>query len=142
MDHERAFLEDIIAHPDDDAPRLVFSDWLEDHGDDARAEFIRLQCRLARTPENDRDRPGMLRREGELLGQHSRKWAESLLGCVDEWSFRRGFIECIGVQIHSYDGFCSRINDVFAAFPIRAVRLSCQPSAAMMLMQRKEYLAP
>ena len=41
--HEEAFLEDIVAHPDDDAPRLVFADWLDDHGDADRAEFIRLQ---------------------------------------------------------------------------------------------------
>jgi uncharacterized protein (TIGR02996 family) len=141
VDHERAFLEDVIAHPDDDAPRLVFSDWLEDHGDDARAEFIRLQCRLARIPEDDRDRPALLRREGELLKQHGRTWAEPLRGSVDEWGFRRGFIECIAVQVHSYDGFCSRLDDVFAAFPVRAVRLSCQPSAALLLMQRREYLA-
>jgi uncharacterized protein (TIGR02996 family) len=141
VDHEQAFLEDVIAHPDDDAPRLVFSDWLEDHGNEPRAEFIRLQCRLERVPENHRDRPGLLRRQGELLKQYGRTWAEPLHGIVDEWAFRRGFIECIAVQLHSYDGFCSRMDQVFAAFPVRAVRLSCQPSAALLLMQRRDYLA-
>lgn len=42
-----AFMREIIASPDDDAPRLVFADWLDDHGDPVRAEFIRVQCRLA-----------------------------------------------------------------------------------------------
>jgi uncharacterized protein (TIGR02996 family) len=32
-----AFLEDIKEHPDDDTPRLVLADWLEDHGDPDRA---------------------------------------------------------------------------------------------------------
>ena len=45
---ERAFLDDIIAHPEDDAPRLIFADWLGEHGDEARAEFIRVQVALAK----------------------------------------------------------------------------------------------
>ena len=43
------FLADIIANPDDDTPRLIFADWLEERGgreNTARAEFIRVQCRL------------------------------------------------------------------------------------------------
>ena len=45
-----AFLQSIIAAPDDDAPRLVYADWLEEHGGEPeRAEFIRVQCELART---------------------------------------------------------------------------------------------
>jgi uncharacterized protein (TIGR02996 family) len=27
----------ILANPEDDAPRLVYADWLEEHGDGARA---------------------------------------------------------------------------------------------------------
>lgn len=46
---ERAGLvADVIAHPGDDAPRLIFADWLEDQGDGARAEFVRVQCELCR----------------------------------------------------------------------------------------------
>ena len=46
-DLRKAFLADIIENIADDAPRLVFADWLEDNGDPARAKFIRLQCQLA-----------------------------------------------------------------------------------------------
>jgi uncharacterized protein (TIGR02996 family) len=42
----RAFLSAVQADPDDPAPRLVFADWLEDHGD-ARAELLRLGVALA-----------------------------------------------------------------------------------------------
>ena len=31
---------------DDDAPRLIFSDWLEENGEPESAEFIRTQCAL------------------------------------------------------------------------------------------------
>ena len=48
-----ALLEAIRASPDDDAPRLVYADWLEEHGDQPRAEFIRVQCALARLPQDD-----------------------------------------------------------------------------------------
>jgi uncharacterized protein (TIGR02996 family) len=42
------FLAAIRAAPADDLPRLVFADWLDEHGDPDRAEFIRVQCELAK----------------------------------------------------------------------------------------------
>lgn len=41
-----AFLAAIRDRPGDDLPRLVFADWLEEHGEPDRAEFIRVQCEL------------------------------------------------------------------------------------------------
>jgi uncharacterized protein (TIGR02996 family) len=41
MDHEQAFLAEIADNPADDAPRLIFADWLEERGD-LRAELLRL----------------------------------------------------------------------------------------------------
>jgi uncharacterized protein (TIGR02996 family) len=39
-----AFLSAILAEPEEDTHRLVFADWLEEHGGDApRANFIRAQ---------------------------------------------------------------------------------------------------
>ena len=40
------FMADIIANPEDDTPRLVYADWLEDHGD-GRGRFLRLEVELA-----------------------------------------------------------------------------------------------
>lgn len=48
-DHD-ALLRAICEHPDDDTPRLIFADWLEEHGDADRATFVRAQVELARTP--------------------------------------------------------------------------------------------
>jgi uncharacterized protein (TIGR02996 family) len=36
----------VIADAEDDAPRLVYADWLDEHGDPDRAAFIRDQCAL------------------------------------------------------------------------------------------------
>jgi uncharacterized protein (TIGR02996 family) len=48
MSLEQAFIADIVERPDDDAPRLIYADWLQDNGDPDRGEFIRAQCELAR----------------------------------------------------------------------------------------------
>jgi uncharacterized protein (TIGR02996 family) len=44
--HE-AFLRAIYDAPDDDTPRLVYADFLQENGDEDRAELIRVQCELA-----------------------------------------------------------------------------------------------
>jgi len=51
MTDRAALLAGILAAPDDDAPRLVFADWLDEYGEPERAEFIRVQRELARTDE-------------------------------------------------------------------------------------------
>jgi uncharacterized protein (TIGR02996 family) len=81
MADRRAFLEAIASNLDDDAPRLVFADWLEEHGDEhdrARAAFIRVQCELARLPAGDPRREDLARREEELLAGHGMAWVAPL----------------------------------------------------------------
>ena len=41
MTLDGAFLQAIIANPDDNALLLVYADWLEEHGQPERAEIIR-----------------------------------------------------------------------------------------------------
>jgi uncharacterized protein (TIGR02996 family) len=48
-DHE-ALLAAICENPDEDTPRLVFADWLEERDQPERAAFVRSQVELARTP--------------------------------------------------------------------------------------------
>ena len=43
----------VCASPDDDTPRLVLADWLDEHDDPHRAAFIRAQIGLARAREAD-----------------------------------------------------------------------------------------
>ncbi len=55
------------ASPDDDLPRRILADWLEENGQADRAEFIRLQ--LQRRVQEE-----PVHREEELLEQHQRDW--------------------------------------------------------------------
>jgi uncharacterized protein (TIGR02996 family) len=64
----------ILEQPDDDTPRLIYSDWLEEHGDPARAEFIRAQCQLARTAEAQPGRQELVARQKALLEKNRERW--------------------------------------------------------------------
>ena len=46
-----ALMRAILAQPDEDTPRLVYADCLEENGQGERAEFIRVQCEIAAFPE-------------------------------------------------------------------------------------------
>ncbi len=50
MSDRDALLAAIRAHPDEDTPRLVFADYLEENDEAPRAAFIRAQVEFARTP--------------------------------------------------------------------------------------------
>jgi uncharacterized protein (TIGR02996 family) len=73
-DAAEPFLRAILEHPDDDGPRLVYADWLDKQGDTARAEFIRVQCRLASLGPNDPERERLVAREQELIRDHGELW--------------------------------------------------------------------
>jgi uncharacterized protein (TIGR02996 family) len=119
MQMRQAFLDDIIAHPDDDAPRLIFADWLEEHGNPERAEFIRVQIELARVREDD-PRGNVLRaRENELLDAFGMRWCLSLTG-EGVMTFRRGFVE--GVEA-SGEWSVNNGEWVFDQYPIREMRI-------------------
>jgi uncharacterized protein (TIGR02996 family) len=45
----------IVREPEEDTPRLMYADWLEENGDPERAEFIRLQVELSRMPPKPRE---------------------------------------------------------------------------------------
>lgn len=120
-----AFLARILNEPDDDVHRLVAADFLQEQGDEARAEFIRVQCALARIQSELRsdetcDIPGcecrkldaLRRRDRELLetetewnNGHARTqnellWAPEILwrpgSCIDcRFEYSRGFVKTI-----------------------------------------------
>src|SRR5262245_28245352 len=91
MSEREAFLQAILDAPADDAPRLVYADWLEDRGEAAHAELIRVQCELARPPAAGAGarRDGLRRREGELLAL-PQLW---LPGAGEGCKYARGFVD-------------------------------------------------
>src|SRR5437870_2291421 len=50
MSDRDALLAAIRAQPDEDTPRLIFADWLDENDESQRAAFVRAQIELARTP--------------------------------------------------------------------------------------------
>jgi uncharacterized protein (TIGR02996 family) len=50
VDEREALQRAVAAAPDDDLPRLVFADWVEEHGETDYAAFVRAQVELATTP--------------------------------------------------------------------------------------------
>jgi uncharacterized protein (TIGR02996 family) len=120
--HE-AFLREVQAHPDDDTPRLVYADWLDDQAgplEMARAEFIRTQCELARLPLDDERRPGLEARERQLLAGRHKTWAGPLREDVNSYVFRRGFVEEVRL---SAGAFLARAERLFEWAPLRSAHL-------------------
>jgi uncharacterized protein (TIGR02996 family) len=67
---ERGLIDTIRDDPDDDSARLVYADWLEEHGQSDRAEFMRLQLARAAGTATAEDR----QREKKLLAAHFNEW--------------------------------------------------------------------
>jgi uncharacterized protein (TIGR02996 family) len=97
MTPDEAFVLDIVAGPDGDAPRLIYADWLEDHGLAERAELIRVQVEWARMAVFNDRRRWLHARQRDLLAARGTEWL------LQEWplaanadprvrTFERGFV--------------------------------------------------
>jgi uncharacterized protein (TIGR02996 family) len=115
---ELAFLARIREQPDDDGPRLVFADWLDEKGD-PRGQLIRVQCAVARLPENDPRRAEWSIQEQALLDKFRAGWIAALNGLAPECEYRRGLIESISVISSA---FVDRGSEIHAIGSIRRVR--------------------
>src|SRR5215467_10473117 len=97
MPDEQGFLAAIRENPDDDTPRLIYADWLDDRGDADRAEFIRVQCELAKYADRDARPSELVSREANLLACHEEEWLGPIweyLPSRDEGiRFRRGLLD-------------------------------------------------
>jgi uncharacterized protein (TIGR02996 family) len=70
MSERDAFLRAIAADPTDDTVRLAFADWLDEHDEAKRAEFIRVQIKRERSGRKLKS-PNLSPRETALLSKHS-----------------------------------------------------------------------
>jgi uncharacterized protein (TIGR02996 family) len=123
MTHADAFLQDILAHPDDDAPRLIFADWLEEQGDAssvARAEFIRVQCTLAAGQLPPERHDELVRRERQILNEWQEEWVRPIRRLVHDWTFHRGFVCYVAMLA---DTFLAHAGKLFRRAPIQDLRL-------------------
>jgi uncharacterized protein (TIGR02996 family) len=144
----------IFASPDDDAPRLVYADWLLERGDPL-GEFIQIQCMLGRAitgslakvspnhamganrpTKSDRDaesRKALELREQALLREHQKTWIAPIRGFINSWFWERGFVSRVDVNVKKLVAHYAAILDVA---PLRAVYLmGCTPAAVRQFSQ-------
>ena len=134
---DRALYHSILAAPHDDAPRLVYADWLDDRAATepdlparrlrARAELIRVQVALARSGpggwKRDKPRPPeLVARERRLLFRIGRKLRAEVPFGMASAPFDRGFLRPFrALRPHE---FLAPLEDVsrplMARFPYRS----------------------
>lgn len=73
MKEEDAFIQAILASPADDALRLIYADWLEEHGD-SRGEYLRVELALASTRRNRVKAKSLRQRLQELRAGIKPSW--------------------------------------------------------------------
>jgi uncharacterized protein (TIGR02996 family) len=133
---EQAFLAAIAAAPDDDTPRLVFADWLDERADSpraaatsggsrgeaggpnddrTRAELIRAQCRAATLKPGTKERRDLDRRAEQILAANAERWLVPLRSEFGgRWEFRRGFVGHVEMSAREFAHVAKRL---FAAAP-------------------------
>ncbi len=118
MTTPEAFIRNIAQKIYDDAPRLVFADWLEEQGDTDRAEFIRVQVELE--PMRDQyeiARAAELHQREEQLYKNKKSWLGDMPEGWSEWEtgisveFRRGFVDMLVCPAKSFVQFGSAIRE-------------------------------
>jgi len=143
-----ALLKAILANRDDDTPRLVYADWLQENGQGERAEFIRVGCDAARAkcghslcdPVSEcagcqlriRERGLLYAPEIDGVPCNGYRWSEPLheLGIqVGSWDYRpetfwRGFLACLEMTADHWIAHCDAI---LAQHPIQRVKLTTVP---------------
>jgi uncharacterized protein (TIGR02996 family) len=123
-DHD-ALLAAVLDRPEDDTPRLILADWLDDQMTPvatARAEFIRIQVELARgkaspTHEDWLARRTLLRRERKFTPLRD-EWFAPVVRRFDGVTVARGFVERVRTPMSA---FLEHAAELFAAHPVTEV---------------------
>jgi len=122
MNEEEGLRQAVLAAPDDDWPRLVYADWLDDVGESGRAEFVRAQVELAQLAAWEPPAVRARHRRPELLT--GAPWRNTLpalgTGQMADWQaehpFRRGF--GWGVHVRQMGAFLAMAPEIFAREPV------------------------
>jgi uncharacterized protein (TIGR02996 family) len=122
---ERALLAAIIANPDEDTPRLVYADWLQERDRPERAEFIRLSIELANlrygTPGAETRYWQLRAARDPLITRFHKQWEQEFAARFPAtrnlwFGFRRGFVEDVMCSVKY---FLDNAEQLFEEAPIR-----------------------
>ena len=108
----------IVADPDDDTPRLIYADWLDENRQPDRAAFVRAQVEAARAEPYSAQARAAARRAEELFAKHGGEWAKGVR--AKSVRFARGFVGRVVVGVWQFPEVAAGI---FAAEPVRTVCL-------------------
>jgi uncharacterized protein (TIGR02996 family) len=102
MTEEQALLAAIRAAPEDDLPRLVFADWLDEHRQPERAEFIRTSIHHQRSENGWMLQPHIHHKQSHLfvVPNLNPMW----------YLFRRGFVAEVRCRLSEWCGGEWRAN--------------------------------
>src|SRR5262249_2112392 len=114
----------VLEDPADDSVRLVYADWLADNGQEARAEFIRVQVERARLPDDDPAAEALPQRQAALSLAHGPAWRAERPPIPGAFlrPFVRGFVE--EATFSDAGAFLAAADALFAAVPLTRLRLT------------------
>jgi uncharacterized protein (TIGR02996 family) len=95
--YPQAMLLAISLAPEENGPRLVLADWLQEQ-QDPRGEFIQIQCLLAQPKLSVQERGRLLIRERYLLDTYQAIWMEAYGLSTIDVRFQRGFIDQVRIS--------------------------------------------
>lgn len=144
-------LEAVVRSPDDDQPRKVCADWLEEQGDETRAEFIRLQLdthgcaplvdncdprwlawddqsRLAYQLMDRRDREESYGNQWDWLGVVGSRWQ----GSQRAFGWVRGFVASVAMCAHDFFSYAGAL--LWRPEQARPCPATAQPIQIVVLM--------
>ena len=125
---EQPFLDAIFARYQDDGPRFIYADFLDDAGEPERAELVRVQVALSRMTEDDSHHANLKNQEAELLETHLAQWSEHLSDLdLEQCEFRRGVLDSIVINAAT---FLDKGEELLRRVCVRRLRL--RDSAAVM----------
>jgi uncharacterized protein (TIGR02996 family) len=120
-----AFLHELRQSPDDDTTRLVYADWLEDHGEGWLADFIRLAIRLERLPADHPARPGLSARYTDRRLSHAADWLGPVPDSLEDVGLRGGLVSRVTFR---HDAAAADIEPVLARHPVHELSISGERS--------------
>ncbi len=120
----------ILANPDDDLPRLVYADWLDENGSGLpsperesaadRAAAIRTQIEYARAEPFSPVARIADERTQRLVKAHRQEWGGHLREFTETFEFVRGFIGHVTIEAARS---AQVLPTVFETDPIQAIRI-------------------
>jgi uncharacterized protein (TIGR02996 family) len=123
---QEALLQAVVAEPEDDTPRLVYADWLQENGEERQAVFIRESIDLARSDAHtDAARETLARRLEITAEANGRVWLAALGVTRCELQFDRGFAEWVGYL--TPDAFFAERSVLFSRVPVRDLSVYGEP---------------